>query len=72
MIMSSTGAAVIGDCFDLDNDSFSVEMPPSLHSDFSAFELLLLSGKDGTSWPGGGGMARVDGGVVWLMFLLAE
>ncbi len=71
-MMSSTGAAVIGDSFDLDDDGFLVEIPPSLHSDFNAFELLLLSGKDGTSLPGGGGMARVDGGVVWLTLSLAE
>jgi hypothetical protein len=70
--MSSTGAAVIGDSFDLDDDRFPVEVPPSLHSDFNALELLLLSGNDGTSFPGGGGMARVEGGVVWLMLLLAE
>lgn len=57
--MSSMGAAVTAfarDSFDLDDDCFPVEVPLSLHSGFNAPE-LVLSGKEGTSLLGGGGMA---------------
>lgn len=57
--MSSMGAAVTAfarNSFDLDDDCFPVEVPLSLHSRFIAPE-LVLSGKEGTSLLGGGGMA---------------
>jgi hypothetical protein len=62
--MSSTGAAVVGVNFDLDDEIFPVEVPASLDFKFNAPELILLSGKDGKSLLGGGGMAMADGGIV--------